>query len=59
MDDDRPVYFAGRQMTVGDLHALIDVLRRWLKETDKEQKFSMPNGHIWNAIDVVEMNKRG
>ena len=57
-DDERPVYYAARQMTVQHLLEIIDVLRDWLRELDTEQKYSVPNGHVWNAIDVVQAARR-
>jgi hypothetical protein len=56
--DDRPIYYCARAMTVQDLYDIIDVMRDWLKELDTTQKYSMPNGHLWNAIDTASLRKQ-
>jgi hypothetical protein len=57
--DERPVHFAGRALTVGHLLEIIDIMRMWLSELDTTQKYSQPNGHVWNAVDNAQVKHNG
>ena len=50
--------FAGRYLSFSELIGVIEVMHRWLQYLDNEQEFSAPNGHIWNAIDTMKIERK-